>query len=515
MKGKPAENLALLLEKSAERFSDKTALFFSDKKISYQGLYRMSLRLAQGLKNLGLKKRGRVAVLLQNSPEFIISYFAVINIGAICVPVNNMLKEEELGFILNDSGAELIITSIAFLDIINLAKGRPLGLKHTIITDGLMPDSFNFYEIIERSLLKKEGLLIEPDDVTSILYTSGTTGNPKGAMLTHRNFLSNVRSCAPAIKASDKDNFICVLPMFHSFAFTVCILLPLSVGAAITIIEHIRPFRRVVRNVIKKKVTVFVGIPSIFNVLAHMHIPSIFTSRVLRLIDPLRICISGAAALSVEVLKASEDKFRVPLLEGYGLTETSPVVSLNPIRGERKPGSVGMAIKGVDVRVVNDKGEDLPRDKTGELLVKGNNVMKGYFNNDSATKETIKNEWLHTGDIARIDRDGYIYIVDRKKDMINVRGLNVYPAEIEKLLLRHPGIKEASVVGVDDRFKGEVPKAYIILKENEALSQKEVIEYLRKHLALYKIPKFVEFTQNFPRTATGKVLKRALREGSR
>jgi long-chain acyl-CoA synthetase len=241
-----------------------------------------------------------------------------------------------------------------------------------------------------------------------------------------------------------------------------------------------------------------------------MHIPAVFTSRVLKLIDPLRICISGAAALPVEVLKDFEDKFRVPLLEGYGLTEASPVVSLNPMRVKRKPGSVGFSIEGVKVKVVDDKGEDLAPDEIGELLVKGPNVMEGYFKNDAATKETIKDGWLYTGDLAKIDTDGYIYIVDRKKDMINVRGLNVYPAEIEKVLLRHPQIKDAAVIGVLDKFKGEVPKAFIVLKENATLNAKEVIKYLRENLAIFKIPKFVEFRQYLPCTATGKVLKRQL-----
>ncbi|MBU1852879.1 MAG: long-chain fatty acid--CoA ligase [Candidatus Omnitrophica bacterium] len=506
------ENLVLLLKETSKRFPDKAALFYSDKKISYRDLYERSLKLAQGLKNLGIQKGDRVALFLLNSPEFIISYFAIISVNAICTPINNMFKEEELGFILKDSGAKVIISSVVFLDIINSAKKNTPDLKHMIISDGVIPDTFNLCEIIERSPLIKEDISIDPDDVASILYTSGTTGNPKGAMLTHKNFLSNVRSCIPAIEASDKDNFICVLPMFHSFAFTVCILLPISVGAGITVIQHIRPFRRIVRNVIKKKVTVFVGIPSIFNVLAHMQIPSIFTSRILKLIDPLRLCISGAAALPVEVLKAFEDKFRVPFVEGYGLTETSPVVSLNPMRGKRKPGAVGLPIEGVEVKIAGENGEDLPFGEVGELLVKGDNVMKGYFNNHVATRETIRDAWLYTGDIAKIDKDGYIHIVDRKKDMINVRGLNVYPAEIEKLLYRHPKIKDAAVIGVSDKTKGEVPKAYIILKENQTLTERDVIKYIREHLALYKVPKFVEFRDNFPRTTTGKVIKRALRK---
>ena len=236
-----------------------------------------------------------------------------------------------------------------------------------------------------------------------------------------------------------------------------------------------------------------------------------FTSRVLKLIDPIKLCISGASALPTEVLKAFENKFRVPLVEGYGLTEASPVVSFNPVAGVRKPGSVGLPIEGVEVKIVDDKDNRLPCNEIGELLVKGDNIMKGYFNSDAETKEIIKDSWLYTGDIARLDEDGYIYIVDRKKDMINVRGLNVYPVEIEKVLLMHPKIKEAAVVGIADKFKGEVPKAFIVLKENETLSESEVIKYLRKNLALFKIPKFVEFKQALPKTSTGKILKRQLR----
>jgi long-chain acyl-CoA synthetase len=506
------KNLVQMLRASAARFPVKFALIFCDKKITYKELDQMSDRLAQGLLNLGVKKNDRIAMLLQNCPEFVIGYFAIIKTSAICVPINNMLKEHEIDFILSDSESNIIITSIMHLDKINAIKNKVYGLKQIILIDGLTADTLNLYDIIERSgsgTGRREATLDE-DDTASILYTSGTTGDPKGAMLTHKNFLSNVGSCVLAINADEKDNFICLLPMFHSFAFTVCILIPLSVGAGIIIIEHLMPFRRVIRNVIKKKVTIFVGIPSIFNILAHMHIPAIFTSRVLRLIDPLRLCISGAAALPVEVLRAFEEKFKMPLLEGYGLTEASPVVSLNPMHGRRKPGSVGFPLKDVEVKIVGDKDNGLPLDQIGELLVKGQNVMKGYYRNEQATKETIKDGWLYTGDIAKIDREGYVYIVDRKKDMINVRGLNVYPAEIEKFLLNHPKIKEVAVVGVPDKFKGEVPKAFIVLKSNEIFSSEELIKYLRDNLAVFKIPKYVEFRTDLPKTATGKILKRQL-----
>lgn len=506
-----AVNLAELLELSAVRFGQRTALFFSDKKISYQELDAMVQRLSQGLRNLGIKEKDRVALLLPNCPEFIISYFAIVRISAIAVPINNLLKEKEIAFILSDAACSVMVTSVNYLMVIeSLHKQCGAEWKAVILVDGLAAQTFNLYEIIERSIPRGAPLLPESDALASVLYTSGTTGNPKGAMLTHGNFLANVKSCVSTIRAREKDNFICLLPMFHSFAFTVCILIPLSVGAGITIVEQLRPFRKIIRNVIKKKVTIFVGVPPIFNVLAHMHIPAIFTSRVLKLIDPLRLCISGAAALPPEVMKNFEDKFKVPLLEGYGLTEAAPVVSLNPPRGRRIPGSVGLPIEGVEVRVINEDGAESQSGESGELLVKGANVMQGYWNNPPATTEAIKDSWLYTGDIAKIDREGYIYIVDRKKDMINVRGLNVYPAEIEKVLLSHPKIKEAAVIGISDKYKGEVPKAIIVLRENEKLNEREVIQFLKNDLASFKLPKFVEFKEDLPKTSTGKVLKRQL-----
>ncbi len=509
-KKKIPENLVEMLNTTAVANADKIAMYFMDKKVTYRELAYFSDCFAQGLKNLGIRKKDKVAIFLSNSPEFVIANFGVIKTGSIVVPINNMFKQEETEFILADANVACIVTSLAYLDIVRPIREKLRSLKYIILVDGITSDTLNFYEIIERTTSKLKLEEINEESIASILYTSGTTGQPKGAILTHNNFLSNCFACDKAIEANKHDNFICLLPMFHSFAWTVCVLMPLYAGASIVIIDSLWPFRKVIRNVIKKKVSVFVGIPSIYHILAHMHIPPVFTSRILKMIDPLRICISGAAALPPEVLKGFEEKFKVPLLEGYGLTEASPVVSLNPMHGIRKPGSIGLPIEGVEVRVVNDKGEQLPPDQIGELLVKGPNVMKGYFNNAQATREAIKDNWLYTGDLCKIDQYDYIYVVDRKKDMINVRGLNVYPAEIERILLKHPKIKEAAVLGVADRFKGEVPKAFLVLKENELLTTSEIIGYLRKHLARFKIPKYVEFRKTLPKTASGKVAKRKL-----
>ncbi len=504
------DHLAQLLDFSAVRFPLKTAVYFNDQEITYETLKVSSDRLSQGFLNLGIKKEN-VAILLHNGVEFIISYFSVIKAESIAVPINSMFKEGEIEYILRDSKAIAVISSLEFLNALSSIKTKLASLKYIILTDALTPETLNFYEIIERSPQKNSSVLLSKGDVASIIYTSGTTGRPKGAMLTHGNLLSNIYSCASSIEVSQKDNFICLLPMFHSFAWMVCVLMPISLCASITIVDSLRPFRKLVRNIVKKRVTVFVGIPSIFNILSQIHIPNVFTARILKMINPMRLCISGAAALPAEVLAHFQDKFRVSLLEGYGLTEASPVVSLNPFKGEQKPQSVGKPLKNIQIKVIDKNGKALGINQTGELLVKGPNIMKGYFNNPMATQETIREGWLYTGDIAKIDADGYIYIVDRKKEMINVRGLNVYPQEVERIMLQNPKIKEVAVVRYFDKNKGEVPRAFVVLKDDaQGFNLRELSIFCREHMAEFKVPKTVEIVKRLPKKGMGKVLKKEL-----
>jgi long-chain acyl-CoA synthetase len=341
-------------------------------------------------------------------------------------------------------------------------------------------------------------------------------------MLTHGNLISNAVSSAKAIKITSRDNFVCVLPLFHSFAATVCMLLPLLNGGRMTIFASPRPFKRVLRTMIKKKVTIFTGIPSIFNILKDAKVPRLLTTPLIsKIINPLRMCISGAAALPVDTLVRFEKKFKIPLIEGYGLTEASPVVSLNPLKGVRKPGSIGLPLPDVKIKVIDDKDKQLSTGQIGELLVMGPNVMRGYLNQPEANKETIKDGWLYTGDLVKTDSDGYIFIVGRKKEMVNVRGFNVYPKEIEDVLYQHPLVKEAAVIGVTDQHKGEVPKGFVVLKENSGSPdaqpprspdeiERELLHYLRERLAAYKIPRKIEVVESFPKSATGKILKRLL-----
>lgn len=505
-------NLGELLNTSSRIHSNRTALVFGQKQIKYKQLNEITDRIAAGLIEIGIEKQMKVALFLDNCPEFIISYYAILKAGAVAVPINYMFKIEEVKFILEDSGACCLITSRAYLEMAKELMVRVESLKH-IISSASTKDQ----EIIDINKLKKShrNLLskvnLDPQELAVILYTSGTTGFPKGAMLSHYNLISNALDSSRAINTSHRDAFICILPLFHSFAATVCMNLPISIGAKIVIMKSVKPFKRVIRAIRKNKVSVLAAVPSIFTILKNMKLPKIFHSPIIKIFNPIRVCISGAAALPEETFYGFQKKFRIPLLEGYGLTEASPVVTLNPLKGKKKAGSIGLRLSdNIDLKIIDDNGNSLNGGQIGELLVKGPNVMQGYFKKDDASKEVLKDGWLYTGDMARIDKDGYVYIVGRKKEMVNVRGLNVYPREIEEVLYRYPKVKEAAVIGIPDQHKGEVPKGFIVLEENESSTEHEIIHYLRQHLAAYKIPKYIEFRDSLPKNTTGKVLKRLL-----
>ncbi|MFA5156271.1 MAG: long-chain fatty acid--CoA ligase [Candidatus Omnitrophota bacterium] len=505
------ENLGKLLENSAEKFPLRNAIIFGSKKINYRELDESTSRVASGLLKLGITKQDKVAIFLDNCPEFIISYFSILKAGAVVVPINYMFKIEEARFILEDSEAICLITSRPYINMAEELLLRLDSLKH-IITTVKIKD-----EIPDLHTLKKEPKTeiaqINSADPAVILYTSGTTGHPKGAVLSHYNLIANAIDSKNAIRSTAKDTFICLLPLFHSFAATVCMNLPLSTGAKIVLMKSLRPFKRVIRAIRRNRVSIFVGIPSMYNIMKDIKLPRILHTPLIKLFNPVRVCISGAAALPVETFNAFENKLRMPLLEGYGLTEASPVVSLNPLNGKRKAGSIGKALsKNIDLRIVDEQNNILDPEQVGELLVKGPNVMLGYYKNHRASEEVLKNGWLYTGDMAKSDTQGYFYIVGRKKEMVNVRGLNVYPREIEEVLYQNPKIKEAAVIGIPDTHKGEVPKAFVVIKDGAALTEHEVIHYLREKLASYKIPKYVEFRGSLPKNTTGKILKRVLQD---
>jgi long-chain acyl-CoA synthetase len=509
-----AQNLGQLLSSSAKKYPKRIAVVFGRKKITYKALDETTNRIAAGLHHLGVKKDTRTAIFLDNCPEFIISYFSILKAGGTVVPINYMFKTEETRFILEDSQASMIITSRAYIDM-----AEDLRLRVDTLKDIICTNSCTKKHIHEFSKIKKDDhsnikhIFPDSQDLAVILYTSGTTGHPKGAMLTHANLIANANDCARNFRLKCTDTIMCILPLFHAFAATVCMNLPLSAGAKIVVMKSIRPFKRVIRAITRNRVSLFVGIPSMYTLLKNMKLPRILNSPLIKLLNPVKFCVSGAASLPVETFKAFEKKFRIPLIEGYGLTEASPVVTLNPVRGVRKAGSIGLSLADhVELRVVNEKDEDLGPGKIGELLVKGPNVMSGYLNQPEANKETLKNGWLYTGDMVKTDKDGYIYIAGRKKEMVNVRGMNVYPREIEDLLYQNPKIKEAAVIGIPDEHKGEIPKGFVVLKDEAVATEREILHFLRDHLAAYKIPKSIEFRKSLPKNSTGKILKRLLNE---
>jgi long-chain acyl-CoA synthetase len=499
------KDLCDILYRGSKDYPRRTAIIFGRKKFTYDEVYKKAASTSSALRIEGVNKGDRVAVLLDNSPEFVFSYFGVLMSSAIVVPINHMFKRDEIKYILEDSRSSFLITSPAYAALAQELNVIVQTLKRVFYTNQQIgPVDATDYALSP----------CEPQDLAVFLYTSGTTGHPKAAMLSHRNLMANCQSSSKAICVSPRDTVLCFLPLFHSFAATVCMLMPLSNGARMVILKSPRPIKRLLRSVRKNRVTIFVGIPSIYNILKDVKLPKFLFRPILRLLNPIRLAISGAAALPVEVFTKFEQKYGLPLLEGYGLTEASPVVSLNPLKGKRKPGSIGLPLPGVRIKIISDEGAELKVEQIGELCCSGDNVMRGYFGKDDENKTTIKDGWLLTGDMAKIDKEGYVYIMGRKKEMVNVRGLNVYPREIEEVLYQNPKIKEAAVIGIPDPHRGEVPKGFIVLKNAGSLSEHEIISYLKEHLALYKVPKKIEIVEELPKNSLGKILKRVLAQRS-
>jgi long-chain acyl-CoA synthetase len=494
------------LTETARKNPRRTALIFGKRKITYREFDAQAEGFAAGLNALGIGPGDRVGILLGNSPEFAVTYFGIVKAGAAAVPLNTFLTVHELEYIITDSGIRALVSSGEFRDRLNDIIESEYKPEHIINVpgDGDVIGSTPF------GLVVKDGSrgagAAGSEEPAAILYTSGTTGRPKGAVLTHDNLLSNASSAAEAYHVTKRDRLLLFLPMFHAFSFLVCMLLPVSVGASVIILKGVKPFDNVVKAVLWGRATFFVAIPAVYNLLAHKKFPRL----VMKLLA-LRICVSGAAPLPADTLTRFSENIGIPLLEGYGMTETSPVVSCNPLVGIRKPGSVGIPIPGVEVKVAGEDERELGPHKVGEIIVKGPNVMRGYLNNEQATAETIKDGWLFTGDMGYMDEDGYIFVVDRKKDMILVHGMNVYPREIEEVLYGHPDIKDAAVIGVRDEDGTETPTAFVTLNDGAGIGPKDVKVFLRERLAQYKVPRRIEFMDELPMTPTGKVLKKELK----
>jgi len=477
------------------------ALIYHDERITYGEMDLWIRRYMTLLSEAGVAKGDKVALSCLNTPEFIYSYFSIIKCGATVVPINLTLTVEEITYILKDSNAKYLMIHEKIINKLGVQPGQLkalLGLKEVIVLNEETKEKVS-------RLTPGNDAEIDIHSEASILYTSGTTGKPKGAVLSHYNLVENTISCQDALKPVGKDIFICVLPMFHTFGFTTSVLLPLYEGCTIVIHEMFYP-KEIIRSIVEHNISIFCGVPSMFIVLAQAlkEGKASFPS--------LRLAVAGGSPLPVEILNLFNYHYKIPLLEGYGLTEASPVVSFTPVLGEKKPGSVGLPLLNVEIKIQGEDGSTLPTGEVGEILVKGPNVMLRYLNLEEETKKTIVDGWLHTGDLGYIDHDGYLFIVDRKKDMIITRGLNVYPREIEEVLYQHPAVLEAAVIGIPDEKRGEIPKAFIVLKEGETITAKEILSFLKTKLASYKLPRSIEFLSEMPKNGMGKIMKKNLKK---
>ncbi len=490
-----AMNLARAFAASVSKRPAKTALFWGDCEVTYTTLLEQCQTVARLLVNqYGVKPGDRVGLWLKNRPEFVPAYFGVLFAGAVVVPINNFLKPDEVNYILADADAKLLISEEElgghFAALQTLAQ-RLVTLKVETMQMG------------QAQAGEEIASARAETDLAVIIYTSGTTGRPKGAMLSHGNLLHNLESCRIVLETVDADRFAVLLPLFHSYMMTVGMLLPLLTGGSMVLIKSLHPQHHIIKEICERQATILPAIPQFYRALASL--PA-------QIKLPLRVAVSGAAPLPLQVLRDFEAKHGIPLIEGYGLSEASPVVSKNPLRGQHKPGSIGLPVAHVEMSIQDDQGNLLGPNQTGEVCVRGGNVMLGYWNQPEETARVMRGGWLLTGDIGHRDADGYYYITDRKKDMLLVNGINVYPREIEEIIYQFPGIKEAAVIGVPDARRGEHPVAFVALQEEAILDDKALLHFIRDRMADYKVPKRVIHVAALPRNATGKILKTQLRE---
>jgi long-chain acyl-CoA synthetase len=492
-------NIPSAFQTSVETHPKKTALFWGDAEYSYTDLLEQSFFVAQQLqRDFGVKPGDRVGLWLKNCPEFIPALFGTLHAGAVVVPINNFFKPDEVNHILTDAGIDVLITD------------ADLGVHHGAL-ESVRP-GLRLFKVEEILVPKRNGARApmslplpqaKSSDLAIIIYTSGTTGRPKGAMLSHGNLLHNVESCRVVLRTVQTDRFAVLLPLFHSYMLTVGLLLPLLVGGSIVLVKSVHPVRNVIQEILQRQATVLPAIPPFYRSLVNAP---------LNIALPLRIFISGAAPLPGQILQEFEARFNVPLIEGYGLSEASPVVTKNPLDRTRKAGSIGLPIPDVEVSIQDDVGRELGPNEIGELCVRGGNVMMGYWKQPEETAKVMRGDWLLTGDIGYRDAEGYYFITDRKKDMLLVNGINVYPREIEEILYQIPGVKEAAVIGKADSRRGEQPVAFVAPAEGATLEERQIQHFIKQKLADYKVPRKVVILPALPRNATGKILKTSLRE---
>ncbi|MFQ6014312.1 MAG: long-chain fatty acid--CoA ligase [Anaerolineae bacterium] len=523
-----------LLEETVRKYPSNTATIFLNNRMSYKELNDHVNQLANAFIGLGIRKGDRVAIYLPNCPQYVITYYAILKAGAVVVPFNPLYAAREVEHQLKDSGAETIVVLSRFYPTVQGVRANT-GLKNVIVTNikeyfpplikflftllkekkeghrvKLQAGDHWFQDLLARYPATKPDVEVTASDTACLLYTGGTTGVPKGAELSHRNLVANtMQTKAWFAKAQEGAEVILTsLPLFHSYGMTTCMNNAIYLSSAMILIPNPRDLKDVLKNIDKHQPTIFPGVPTMY--VAINNFPDIGKYD----LSSIKACISGAAGLPVEVQTKFQALSGGKLVEGYGLSEASPVTHANPLFGLNKIGTIGLPFPDTDVKIVDvETGQkELPVGETGELVIKGPQVMKGYWNRPEETKNTLRAGWLYTGDIAKMDEDGYFAIVDRKKDMIIAGGFNIYPREIEEVLYEHPKVEEVCVAGIPDPYRGETVKAYIVLKEGQTATVEEIRDFCRENMARYKVPTDIEFRSELPKTMVGKILRRVLVE---
>src|SRR5215210_7537294 len=491
-------NLARILTETAEKSGDKTAFKLDDVELNYSMLDEGGARVAGLLKSNGLEAGDRVGLMMPNVPYFPAIYFGILRAGGVVLPMNVLLKGREVAFYLDDPGAKLLFAWGDFAEAAEAGAEQP-GAEVILVKPG------EFEKLLAEQDPDSDVADKSDEDTAVILYTSGTTGKPKGAELTHANLHKNSAGVSQKLgEMSGEDVLLGALPLFHSFGQTCTMNSAVSVGATVTMLPRFDP-DKALEIIGRDKVTIFQGVPTMYNAMLHAATCDDADC------SSLRLCMSGGAAMPAELMRSFEEKFDCIILEGYGLSESSPVASFNHPDRERKPGSIGTPIEGVEMQVWDDDGNELPQGEVGEIVIRGHNIMKGYWNRPEANKEAITEDgWFRTGDMAKMDEDGYFFIVDRKKDLIIRGGYNVYPREIEEVLYEHPAIQEAAVVGMPHDELGEEVGAAVVLKEGESVDEDELKSYVKDEVAAYKYPRKIWFVDELPMGPTGKILKREI-----
>jgi long-chain acyl-CoA synthetase len=489
-------NLATILTDSAAKHGAREALRLDDAVFDYALLDEASARVATMLKAKGLKTGDRVGIMLPNVPHFPVAYYGVLRAGGVVVPMNVLLKGREVGFYLSDPGAKIVFAWHEFAEAAQQGADEA-GAELIAVKPGEIEGEIFGHEP------DPEVVACDENDTAVILYTSGTTGKPKGAELTHANLRRNAEAAAGLFDLDETVVTLGALPLFHSFGQTCGMNATIYAGGCLTLIPRFEP-AKALEIIQRDRVSVFEGVPTMYGAMLHLPEHGDYDT------STLRVCASGGASLPVELLRSFEEAFDAKILEGYGLSETSPVASFNHPDRARKPGSIGTPIAGVEMKVFDEDDHEVEAGQVGEIVIRGHNVMKGYWNRPDATEEVMKGGWFHTGDMAKVDEDGYFFIVDRKKDLIIRGGYNVYPREIEEVLYEHPAVREAAVVAVPHPDLGEEVGAAIALKDGEDVDVEAIKAYVKENVAAYKYPRHVWIVDELPKGPTGKILKREI-----